>query len=195
MVRNPLAAANVTAFSGADILPLDMIRTEKSIFQALVDARTRYGGKRQAIVDGDERVMTYDELVRAALALGNAFHITSDEVMTWDQFYTITAEAAGVEAKVVHITSDFMGACMPEEIGSLTGDKSASVVFDNSKIKRLVPAFGAKVPFAQGIRRTIDWFDADPMRKVIDEEANAAWDKMIDAYEGGLTQALQKFRS
>ena len=72
MVRNPLAAANVTAFSGADILPLDMIRTEKSIFQALIDARARYGGKRQAIVDGDERVMTYDELVRAALALGNA---------------------------------------------------------------------------------------------------------------------------
>ena len=128
-------------------------------------------------------------------AIGNAFHITSDEVMTWDQFYTITAEAAGVEAKILHITSDFLGTCMPEEIGSLTGDKSASVVFDNSKIKRFVPAFGAKVPFAQGIRRTIDWFDADPRRKEIDEEANASWDKLIDAYEGGLAQALQKFRS
>ncbi len=127
-------------------------------------------------------------------AIGHAFHITSDEVMTWDQFYRITARAAGVEAKIVHIASDFLGACMPDEVGSLTGDKASSVVFDNSKIKRFVPGYCAKVPFAQGIQRTIDWFDADPWRKVIDEEANATWDKLIDAYETGLGEALRKFR-
>jgi nucleoside-diphosphate-sugar epimerase len=64
-------------------------------------------------------------------AIGHAFHITSDEVMTWDQFYKITAQAAGVEPQIVHIASDFMSACMPDELGSLTGDKAASVVFDN----------------------------------------------------------------
>ena len=72
-------------------------------------------------------------------AIGNAFHITSDEVMSWDQFYTHHGEAAGVEAQLMHIPSDFLAACMPEEMGSLTGDKSVSVVFDNSKIKRFVP--------------------------------------------------------
>jgi nucleoside-diphosphate-sugar epimerase len=128
-------------------------------------------------------------------AIGHAFHITSDEVMTWDQFYRITAQAAGVEAQIVHITSDFMGAAMAEEVGSLTGDKASSVVFDNTKIKRFVPGFCAKVPFAQGIQRTIDWFDADPKRKQIDEDANASWDKLIDAYESGLQEALRKFRS
>ena len=128
-------------------------------------------------------------------AIGHAFHITSDEVMTWDQFYRITAQAAGVEAEIVHIPSDFLGACIPDEVGSLTGDKAVSVVFDNSKIKRFVPGFCAKVPFAQGIARTIAWFDADPRRKQIDEAANATWDKLIDAYESGLADALRKFRS
>jgi nucleoside-diphosphate-sugar epimerase len=124
-------------------------------------------------------------------AIGHAFHITSDEVMTWDQFYKITAHAAGVEAQIVHIPSDFVGACIPDEVGSLTGDKAVSVVFDNSKIKRFIPGYLAKTPFAQGIQRTIDWFDADPARQEIDENLNAAWDKLIQAYESGLVRALQ----
>ena len=127
-------------------------------------------------------------------AIGHAFHITSDEVMTWDQFYRITAQAAGAEAQIVHVASDFIGACLPDTVGSLIGDKSSSVVFDNSKLKLFVPEFRAKVPFAEGIKRTIDWFDADPRRKEIDEDANAKWDKLIDAYESGLGEAVRKFR-
>jgi nucleoside-diphosphate-sugar epimerase len=127
-------------------------------------------------------------------AIGHAFHITGDEAMTWDQFYRITAQAAGVEARIVHIASDFVAACLPDEVGNLTGDKAASVVFDNGKIKRFVPGYCAKVPFARGIQRTIDWFDADPRRKKIDEEANASWDKLIEAYESGVEAALSKFR-
>jgi nucleoside-diphosphate-sugar epimerase len=128
-------------------------------------------------------------------AVGHAFHITSDEAMTWDQYYRITAEAAGAEAKIIHIASDFLGECEPDSVGSLTGDKAVSVVFDNTKIKRFVPGFGAKVPFAQGIRRTMAWFDADPRRRVVDEDADAMWDKLIDAYDSGLERALKEFRS
>jgi len=80
-------------------------------------------------------------------------------------------------------------------VGSLIGDKSSSVVFDNSKIKSFVPDFRAKVSYAEGVKRTIDWFDADPRRKQIDEEANATWDKLIDAYESGLGEAVRKLRS
>jgi nucleoside-diphosphate-sugar epimerase len=127
-------------------------------------------------------------------AIGHAFHITSDEVMTWNQFYEITAQAAGVEARIVHIASDFVGACLPDEVGSLIGDKASSVVFDNTKIKRFVPGYCARVPFDQGIRRTIEWFDADPLRRQIDEEASASWDRLIDAYESGLDEALRRFR-
>ena len=127
-------------------------------------------------------------------ATGHAFHITSDEVLTWDQIYRITAEAAGIEPNLIHIASDFLIACHPDELGSLTGDKSSSVVFDNTKIKRFVPTYNATVPFAEGIRRTIAWFDADPSRRQIDESANAAWDQLIDAYDQDLANAVRLFR-
>jgi nucleoside-diphosphate-sugar epimerase len=128
-------------------------------------------------------------------AIGHAFHITSDEVLTWDQIYTLTARAAGVEPQLVHIASDFLGACVPDLVGSLTGDKSSSVVFDNSKIKRFVPGYRAGVPFAEGVKRTIAWFDADPSRRLIDEDANTAWDKIIAGYECGLENTQRQLRS
>jgi nucleoside-diphosphate-sugar epimerase len=127
-------------------------------------------------------------------AIGHAFHITTDEVMTWDQFYGIVGVAAGVEPQLVHIPSDFIGACLPDKLGGLKGDKAVSVVFDNSKIKRFVPGFCATVPFAEGIRRTLAWFDADPARRQVDREANAQWDKLIAAYEQGATAAAGLFR-
>ena len=128
-------------------------------------------------------------------AIGHAFHITSDEVMCWDQWYRLAAEAAGAEPQFIHIPSDFLAACIPESRGSLLGDKAVSVVFDNSKIKRFVPDYCATVPFTQGIRRTIAWFDAEPARRQIDDEANARWDKLIDAYERGTEEALRLFRA
>jgi len=128
-------------------------------------------------------------------ALGEAFHITSDEVMCWDQFYRLTAEAAGAEAQLVHVPSDFLAACMPEKLGSLVGDKAVSVVFDNTKIKRFVPGYCATVPFSEGIRRTIAWFDADPARRQIDTDANARYDKLIEAWERATGQALGEFQS
>ena len=69
------------------------------------------------------------------------------------------------------------------------------MVFDNSKIKRFVPDYCATTPFAQGIRRTIAWFDADPARRQIDDEANARWDKLIDAYEKATGDMLRAFQS
>src|SRR5450755_1581912 len=126
-------------------------------------------------------------------AIGHAFHITSDEVMTWDQLFRIVGNAVGVEPKLVYIPSDFITACIPEKLGTLTGDKSVSVVFDNSKIKRFVPEYRATTPFAEGIRQTLAWFNADPARKQIDSEVNATLDKLIAAYEKGLSEAVRSF--
>jgi nucleoside-diphosphate-sugar epimerase len=126
-------------------------------------------------------------------AIGHAFHITSDEVLTWDQIFRTVGGAIGVEPKLVHIPSDFIAACISEKLGTLTGDKSVSVVFDNSKIKRFVPTYCATMTFAEGIKRTLAWFDADPSRKQIDHQANATTDKLIAAYEKGMTEAVQSF--
>ena len=124
------------------------------------------------------------------LAAGEAFHITSDEVMTWDQYYAAVAHAAGVgQPNFVHIATDFITTCVPEMRGSLQGDKAVSVVFDNSKIKRFVPGFACTTPYAVGIARTIAWFDSDPARRQIDEAANAKYDRIVRAYEVGLDAA------
>lgn len=126
-------------------------------------------------------------------AIGEAFHITSDEVLTWDRIYRLTAQAAGVEnPRLIHIASDFIAACLPEKAGSLLGDKSVSVAFDNSKIKRFVPGFAARVGYAEGIRRSVTWFEADPARRQIDHPANAIWDRLIAAYERGLDAARRE---
>jgi nucleoside-diphosphate-sugar epimerase len=132
-------------------------------------------------------------LLSHAQAFGHAFHITSDEVMTWDQFYRLAAEAAGAEARIVHIASDYLAACVPDMLGSLVGDKAVSTVFDNSKIKRFVPEYMATVRFAQGIRKTIAWFDADSERREVDTEADARYDKLIDVYEKSLERAVASF--
>jgi nucleoside-diphosphate-sugar epimerase len=124
-------------------------------------------------------------------ALGHTFHITADEVLTWDQIYAAVAAAAGVEAQIVHIASDFIAACLPEMTGSLLGDKSVSAVFDNSKIKRFVPEFCATTPFARGIEQTLAWFDADPARRQIDARADRQWDRLIEAYQQGLRSAQE----
>ncbi|HEY5487323.1 MAG TPA: SDR family oxidoreductase [Candidatus Limnocylindrales bacterium] len=128
-------------------------------------------------------------------AVGQAFNIMSDEVLTWDQIYRQTADAAGVaDLRIVHIASDFIAACMPEMTGTLLGDKAVSAVFDTSKIKRFVPDFRATTPYSEGIRRTIAWFDADPARQQVDAEMDELWDRLIVAYEGGLADAVAAFR-
>jgi nucleoside-diphosphate-sugar epimerase len=117
-------------------------------------------------------------------AIGHAFHITSDEVLTWDQVYQTIAEALDVEANIVHIPSDFIAQMAPQFAGSLLGDKSWSVVFDNRKIKAFVPGFQAVIPFREGIRRTVAWFDADKKRRHVDAAVNQQMDDILKAYTG-----------
>ena len=133
-------------------------------------------------------------LLGNAQTIGHAFHITSDEVLTWDQLFRTVGAAVGVEPQLVHMASDSIIACMPEKEGTLIGDKAVSVVFDNSKIKRFVPGYCATTSFAQGIRQSLAWFDADPARKKIDEKANEDWDKLIALYERGMGEAVRNFR-
>ena len=117
-------------------------------------------------------------------AIGHAFHITSDEVLTWNQIYATIADAAGVEAQMVHIASDFIARVAPDLGDGLLGDKAWSVIFDNSKIKTFVPGFQAVIPFREGIRRTLAWYEADPRRCWIDAGVNAEMDRILAAYQG-----------
>jgi len=115
--------------------------------------------------------------------LGHAFHITSDEVLTWDQIYREAGHAIGVEPDIIHIPSELIAAYDSDAYGSLIGDKANSGVFDNSKIKRFVPDFVATVPWSEGVRRALAWFEADPTHCTIDHAANQRWDTLIAAYQ------------
>jgi len=115
--------------------------------------------------------------------IGEAYHITSDEVLTWNQIFHILASAAGTGAKIVHIPSDLLAAFDPEWGAGLLGDKSHSMIFDNTKIKRIVPDFAATIPYSQGAREVLAWFDADPVRQIVDEKCDQFLDRIIEAYE------------
>ena len=117
-------------------------------------------------------------------ALGETFHITSDELLTWNQIAHLMAQAAGVPANIIHIPSDFINRFDPEWGASLLGDKTHSMIFDNSKIKRTVPDFVAATPFAQGVREIMAWYDADPARQKVDADLDRLMDDIIAAYEG-----------
>ena len=116
-------------------------------------------------------------------AIGEAFHMTSDEVLSWNQIYLEVYQALGLEPNVIHIPSDLIAAYWPQAIGSLIGDKANSAVFDNTKLKRFVPDFRCEVKWAEGIRRSIKWYEDHPQFHTIDNEMNAAWAKIIAAYE------------
>ncbi len=116
-------------------------------------------------------------------AIGDAFHITSDEVLTWNQIYTILAHTVGVEPNLAHVPSELIAAFDPEWGAGLLGDKAHSVIFDNGKVKRLVPDFAATIPFSRGAEEIIAWFEADPARQVVDVEVDGLLDRIIAAYE------------
>jgi hypothetical protein len=104
-------------------------------------------------------------------------------------FAPLPLSAAGAAPQILHVPSDAIVAGDPSELGSLFGDKIYSTVFDNSKLRGVVPGYRATVPFAQGIAETVAWFDADPDRRAIDEAANLRWDNLATIYQEALARA------
>ncbi len=121
-------------------------------------------------------------LMGNAHAIGEAFHITSDEWLTWNQIHEILAAAAGVKATLVHVPSDLIAAYDPIWGESLLGDKTHSFILDNSKVKRLVPDFICTTPFSRGAEEIIAWHMADPARQQVDPAFNALCDRILQAY-------------
>lgn len=119
-------------------------------------------------------------------ARGQAFHITSDEVLTWNDFYQIVAEVAGTTAQFAHIPSDALMTFDPGMEGGLLGDKTWSTVFDNAKIKKFVPDFHATTTFRQGMQRTIARFLANPALQTVDDKFNQWCDHVIETYDRAL---------
>ncbi|GIJ48392.1 hypothetical protein Val02_52780 [Virgisporangium aliadipatigenens] len=118
--------------------------------------------------------------------LGEAFHITSDDVLTWNQIAHALAAALGVEPRIVHVPSDAVAAADPEWGAGLLGDKAHSMIFDNSKLRSVVPDYVATIPFERGAREIVAWHLADPARQVADERLDAVMDRLADTYRSAV---------
>jgi len=178
--------------------PLTVVRPSHTYDQTMLPLQYRYTvvdrmrKGQQVVVHGDGTsvwVLTnhrdfakgFVGLLGNNRAIGEAVHITSDEILTWNQIFSIVAEAAGGRFNPVYAPSTLIASIDPEWGPRLVGDKAVSKFFDNSKIRRFVPDYAATVPFYQGAREIIAWFDADPSRKVVDANANRIFDRIIAA--------------
>jgi nucleoside-diphosphate-sugar epimerase len=117
-------------------------------------------------------------------AIGEAFHITSDDVYTWDQIYTIVAEALGTKPNLVHVPSDMFLVGAPDWFWSelLVGDLSHSAIFDNTKIRRYVPSFAPGLTFHRAVQRMVDWRAAHPAETAANDGVNEIQDRMARGY-------------
>jgi len=180
--------------------PVTIVRPSHTYDRTLLPFRDRYTtvGRMRAgkpvVVHGDgtslwtlthhrDFAVGFNGLLGNPHAIGETFHITSDEWLTWNQIYEFVAHAAGVDAKLVHAPSELIARYDPDLGAGLLGDKMHSMIFDNSKIKRLVPQFQPSIPFWRGAEEIIAWYDADPARQVIDPTYDALHDRIIQALE------------
>ncbi|MCL1788399.1 MAG: SDR family oxidoreductase [Defluviitaleaceae bacterium] len=138
----------------------------------------------------DDFAKGFAGLLGNAHALGEAVHITSDESLTWNQIYMLIGRALGVTPQIYHVSSDFLIAANPAYQGNLLGDKAYSVVFDNSKIKRLVPGFCAGIRFDTGVKWAVDNYLAKPEMQVRDPAFDLFCDRVVAACEGAKERFL-----
>ena len=118
-------------------------------------------------------------------AVGDTFHITSDDALTWDQIATALATAAGAEARIVHVPSDAIAAVDADWGAGLLGDKAHSMIFDNTKLRRIVPDFRPAIPFEAGAREIVEWYDGDPSRRTVDARVNGLIDQLVERFRVG----------
>jgi nucleoside-diphosphate-sugar epimerase len=126
----------------------------------------------------DDFAKGFTGLLGLPQAIGESFHITSDEALTWNQIHELLAAAAGAEPRLVHVTSDAIFAADETWGRSLLGDKAHSMLFDNGKLRTAVPDYVATIPFAQGAREIVAWHDEDPARRQVDARLDALLDRL-----------------
>lgn len=113
-------------------------------------------------------------------AVGETVNLVSGDILTWDEIYLTLADAAGVrDPQLVHRSSESIGAVVPGWAEVLQEDFRHSILFDITKLRRLVPGFAPRISFSEGARRIIEWHDADPARRSIDPQVTQAYEKLI----------------
>jgi nucleoside-diphosphate-sugar epimerase len=178
-----------TGFPATIVRPSHTYDSTKTVLSGGWTSLARMLAGRPVIVHGDgtslwtvthntDFARAFVPLLGHPRTLGEAFHITSDDFLSWDQIAHALAAALGVRAKIVHVPSDVIAAADPEWGAGLLGDKTHSTIFDNSKIRAIAPGWRARIPFEHGAREIVDWYLAGPSRQVVDDRLDALMDKL-----------------
>lgn len=125
----------------------------------------------------------FTPLIGNPATLGEAYHITTDEVLTWNRIYEIVAEAAGATARIVHVPSDSINSADANWGGALLGDKAHSLIFDNSKIRSVSGAAADFIPFERGVREIVEWHDKHLDRRSVDSQIDRVMDELIATHK------------
>ena len=201
--RNKIACEDVLVHAYRETgFPATVVRPSHTYDRTLIPLdggwtsleRMRQG--REVVVHGDGTslwTLTHHEdfargfvpLLGHPRTVGDTFHITSHEALTWDQITRTLAAAAGVEARIVHVPSDAIAAVDPQWGAGLLGDKAHSMVFDNAKLRSVVSDFVATIPFETGARQIVEWYDADPARRQVDARLDAVMDGLVERFRVG----------
>jgi len=136
-----------------------------------------------SLTHADDFARAFVGLIGNPDAVGESYHMTTEEILSWDQIHRILAAALGREARIVHVSSEAIARVSPERGPSLLGDKAYSMIYDNSKIRRFVPGWSCTVPFHRGIRSSLAWFDADPRRRLVKPETDREIDELLRRQE------------
>lgn len=169
--RIPVAVGN----SGSYVIPQRMLEGKPVVVHG-------DGTSLWTLTHADDFAKGFVGLLGHPQAIGHAFHLTSDFVLTWDQVYQCIGDALGVKPNLVHVPSEFIASVDPATGAGLLGDKMWCALFDNTKIKRFVPDYVASIPFHAGIRRTLAWFQAEEGRMQASADDHALLDRIINAY-------------
>jgi nucleoside-diphosphate-sugar epimerase len=139
------------------------------------------GTTQWTLTHSDDFAVGFVGLLGRPETVGNAYTITGESAPTWDQVYTWLGRAAGAEPELVHVASATIAAALPDKGPGLVGDKAYSMLFDTTKLRRLVPEFTTRIPYAVGARRSIAWYDAHPDAQQVDADLDAAFDRLVAA--------------
>ena len=134
----------------------------------------------------------FNALLGNKKSIGEDYHITSDEVLTWNQICEYMFGALGLDPSIIHLPSDYIYKFNQEWGEGLIGDKAHSVIFDNTKIKSVNPDFKASISFREGAKEIVSWYLGDENRKIVNHEIDALMDKMITSYEASYTKWWEK---
>jgi nucleoside-diphosphate-sugar epimerase len=135
------------------------------------------------VTHSDDFAVAFCGLLGNIQAIGHQFHITGDELLTWEMIMKTYGQVLGVEPNIVHVPVDFIAKVYPEKGAAIYSDMIENGVFDLTKLKKFVPGYHSTIPLREGLARSVKWYRDHPDKMIISEENNKEMDAILAAWK------------